>query len=411
MPGGVNSAVRSFDSVGGTPLAIDSAGGSRMYTADGEELLDFCCSWGPLILGHAHPAVVEAVKAAAASGLTFGTTTKREVEFAELLCESISNAEMVRVMNSGTEAGMTACRLARGATGRKKILKFEGCYHGHADYLLASGGSGLLSQTQASSAGVPEALTEDVLVAPYNDLEAVQRICSESGDELAAIIIEPVAGNMGFVEPGEAFLRELRKQTEACGALLIFDEVITGFRFGPTTYADLIGVPPDLTCLGKIVGGGMSIGALTGKKEIMEHITPCGSVYQAGTLSGNPVALAAGLTTLRTLQKELPYDRLAQLGEHLIEGLNTVAGRLNADMHCAGSGSVFTPFFRPHTVTDLATAKASDTSAFAQFFHAMLKQNIYLPPSQFELGFVSTAHDENDIDRFLEAAENALTGE
>ena len=408
MPGGVNSAVRSFGSVGGTPLAIKSGKGSRMFTVDGDEVIDFCSSWGPLILGHAHPAVTEAVHEAVAEGLTFGTNTEREVEFAEFLCENISNAEMVRVMNSGTEAGMTALRLARGATGRRKILKFEGCYHGHADHLLVSGGSGLLDQPTAASNGVPESMTSDILVAPYNDLSAVKSICEKHGNEIAAVILEPVAGNMGFVEPGHEFLAGLREAADDCGALLIFDEVITGFRFGPTTYGDICGVVPDLTCLGKIVGGGMSIGSLVGRKDIMQHLSPTGSVYQAGTLSGNPVALAAGLATLKTLREENPYPYLKELGNRLVEGVNDIASNSDKEMHCVGSGSVFTTFFRSDSVHDLNSAKQCDTDAFARFFHGMLENNVYIPPSQFELNFISAAHSVEDIDTFLQAVEETI---
>ena len=291
--------MRGFGAVGGSPVYVEKGAGSRLYTADGNELIDFCCSWGPLILGHAHSEILEAVNEAVKSGTSFGANTRREVEFAELLCEHIPYVEMLRLINSGTEAVMTALRLARGYTGRDKILKFDGCYHGHTDSMLVSAGSGLLTSGTASSSGVPSSVTKYTLVAPYNDLDAVQNIVREHGDNIAAIIVEPIAGNMGLVMPSAGFLEGLRKVADSCGAVLVFDEVITGFRFGPTTYGSLCGVTPDLTCLGKIIGGGFPIGALGGKRDIMESLAPLGDVYQAGTLSGNPVALAAGLATLR----------------------------------------------------------------------------------------------------------------
>lgn len=395
IPGGVNSPVRAFGSVGGDPLYVRSGKGARFESVDGEQFLDFCCSWGPLILGHAHPAVVAAVQRAAESGMTFGVNTPGEVELAELITRLAPEMEMVRLVSSGTEATMTALRLAKGVTGRQKILKFDGCYHGHSDQLLVSAGSGLLTGGIASSAGVSGG---DVFVAPYNDLEAVREVVAAEGNELAAIIVEPVAGNMGFVSPDASFLGGLRDLCDECGALLIFDEVITGFRFGPTTYGHLRGIAADLTCLGKVVGGGMPIGAIGGPAQWMTRLAPLGNVYQAGTLSGNPVAVAAGLTTLRILSEESPYQRMAELGDQLRTSVNALFAEAGLSAHCAGMGSVFTLFFGPGPVQDLDGAKACDTDRYAACFRAMRAGGIYLPPSQFELSFLSSAHHEADVE-------------
>ena len=327
MPGGVNSPVRAFNGVGGTPVYMRAGAGARMTTAEGASLLDFCGSWGPLILGHARREVVAAIRRAAGAGTSFGANTEAEVEFAELLCELAPDLDKVRLTSSGTEATMTALRLARGATGRRRILKFDGGYHGHVDALLVSAGSGLLTGGVTSSAGVPESQAADVWVAPYNDLAAVRKITAEFGGELAAIIVEPVAANMGLVAPLPGFLEGLRDAASRCGALLIFDEVITGFRFGPTTYGRIRGIVPDLTCLGKIIGGGMPVGTVGGKAGIMDLLAPLGPVYQAGTLSGNPVAVAAGLTTLKLLRAENPYSAMERLGHRLAAGLNAGALR------------------------------------------------------------------------------------
>jgi len=408
IPGGVNSPVRAFTAVGGNPIYIDRASGSRLQTTGGAELIDFCGSWGPLILGHAHPAVVEAIRDAAARGTSYGISTRHEVEFAELLCRQIPSLEQVRLVSSGTEATMTALRLARGATGRNKILKFDGCYHGHADALLVAAGSGLLTGGIASSAGVPQTVAEDTLVAPYNDLAAVNAIVADHGEELAAVIVEPIAGNMGLVMPAAGFLEGLREATGRCGAILIFDEVITGFRLGPTTYGTLCGVTPDLICLGKIIGGGLPIGAVGGRSDVMEHLAPLGRVYQAGTLSGNPIAIAAGSTTLRMLIDEMPYPALAERGERLAASLNDAANRHGVRAHCASYGGMFTVFFTEDDVTDLASAKQCDTAAHAAFFNAMLADGIYLPPSQFEVAFISTAHTDVDLAAMTAAADRAL---
>jgi glutamate-1-semialdehyde 2,1-aminomutase len=408
IPGGVNSPVRAFNSVGGDPLYVVSGKGARIKTVEGAELVDFCGSWGPLVMGHAHPVVVEAICRAAAEGTSFGINTPREVEFAETLCALVPSMKMVRAMSSGTEATMTAIRLARGFTGRRKILKFDGGYHGHADCLLVSAGSGLLTGGITSSAGVSATVAAEMLVPSYNDLAAVDEIVRTQGDEIAAIIVEPVAGNMGLIPPAPGFLQGLRNAADRCGALLIFDEVITGFRLGPTTYGMMCGVTPDLTCLGKIIGGGMPVGAVGGREDVMRKLAPLGPVYQAGTLSGNPVALAAGLATLALLKKENPYPRMEKLGRRLTEGVNAIARERGLTFHCAGLGGLFTPFFMREAPTDLATVKQCDAKAYAAFFRGMLKGGCYLPPSQFEVGFVSAAHTEADIDFFLKAARNAL---
>jgi glutamate-1-semialdehyde 2,1-aminomutase len=409
IPGGVNSPVRAFNAVGGDPIYVEKGKGSRIWTAEGRELTDFCGSWGPLILGHARAEIVDAIQRAAAEGTTFGINTRREVEFAEYLCELVPYMDMVRLVNSGTEAVMTALRLARGFTGRIKLIKFDGCYHGHADYLLVSAGSGLLTGGITSSAGVSPAAVAEVLVLPYNDLDAVRSVLDKDGKEIAAVIIEPVAGNMGLVPPATGFLKGLRELTQACGSLLIFDEVITGFRLGPTTYGSLCGVTPDLTCLGKIIGGGMPIGAVGGRAEIMRSLAPLGPVYQAGTLSGNPVAVAAGMMTLQLLKKENPYPAMESLCKSLADGVNAEARKHGVVLHCAQLGGLFTPFFTSTQVTDLATAKHSNVKAHAAFFHGMLDRGFYLPPSQFEVGFVSSAHNAGDIERFVKAAGAALS--
>jgi glutamate-1-semialdehyde 2,1-aminomutase len=403
IPGGVNSPVRAFGSVGGTPVYMTAGHGARLTTADGRSLLDFCGSWGPLILGHAHPRVVEAVHRAAAKGLTFGACTPAEVEFAELLCGLVPSMEKVRLVNSGTEAVMSAIRLARGFTGRTKILKFDGCYHGHADYLLVSAGSGLLTGGITSSAGVPASAVAEVLVAPYNDATAVESILAAQGAELAAIIVEPIAGNMGLVPPQPGFLATLRKAATACGALLIFDEVITGFRLAPTTVGTLWNIQPDLTCLGKIIGGGMPMGAFGGRAEVMDRLAPLGPVYQAGTLSGNPVAIAAGLATLQTLIAENPYPTLERRGKHLAETFANLAICRNGSTHCTQLGGLFTLFFGAPPIRNLAEAKQCDTRQYARFFHHMLNRGIYLPPSQFEVCFISAAHTDEDLAQFLSA--------
>jgi len=405
IPGGVNSPVRAFNAVGGDPVYVTKGKGARITTVEGRELIDFCGSWGPLILGHARPEVVDAACAAARDGMTFGINTPREVEFAELLCAQVPSMEQTRLVNSGTEAVMTAVRLARGFTGRRRIIKFAGGYHGHSDGLLVGAGSGLLTGGISSSAGV-YVNEGDVFLPNYNDKEAVSRIVNECGDELAAIIVEPVAGNMGLVLPRDGFLEHLRAEADRCGALLIFDEVITGFRFGPTSYGTLKGIAPDLTCLGKIIGGGMPLAAFGGRRDVMQRLSPVGNVYQAGTLSGNPVAVAAGMKTVELLIKENPYPRLAEAGAKMSAKLNQIAG----EFHVAQSGGVFTPFFRRDPVRNLDDAKSCDTSAYAAFFRSMLERGFYLPPAQFEAAFISAAHTEHDLDQFAAAAQAVSDG-
>jgi len=405
IPGGVNSPVRAFNGVGGTPVYFKSGKGVKVQTEAGTELVDFCGSWGPLILGHARDEIVKAVAKAAADGLSFGANTAKEAEFAELICSLVPEIDMVRLVSSGTEAVMTAIRLARGHTGRRKILKFDGCYHGHSDYLLVASGSGLLTGGISSSAGVSPAATEEVYVAPYNDLAAAQEILKANGDEIAAVIVEPIAGNMGLVEPAEGFLEGLRAATVDCGALLIFDEVINGFRLGPTTYGNLAGIMPDITTLGKIIGGGMPIGALGGNTEIMSSLAPLGPVYQAGTLSGNPVAIAAGMKTLELLCKENPYPQMEAMGKRLADGINRIAAEKVLDLHCAQRGGMFTPFFRAAPVRNLDDSKACDQQAHARYFHHMLDCGFYTPPSAFEIAFISAAHTGEHIDQFITALE------
>ncbi len=405
IPGGVNSPVRAFNGVGGTPVYFKSGKGAKVQTEDGTELIDFCGSWGPLILGHAREEIVDVVAKTAADGLTFGANTAKEAEFAELLTTLIPEMDMVRLVSSGTEAVMTAVRLARGITGRRKIIKFDGCYHGHSDYLLVASGSGLLTGGTSSSAGVSPAATEEVYVAPYNDLAAVQEILKANGDEIAAVIVEPIAGNMGLVEPAEGFLEGLRAATAEAGALLIFDEVINGFRLGPTTFGHSAGINADITTLGKIIGGGMPIGAIGGSKAIMSHLAPLGPVYQAGTLSGNPVAVAAGMKTLELLRDESPYLKVEILGKRLADGINRIAEEKGLDLHCAQKGGMFTPFFRKEAVHNLDDSKACDQKAHAAYFHHMLDHGFYTPPSGFEVAFVSAAHTANHIAAFLAAFE------
>ena len=405
IPGGVNSPVRAFDSVGGEPIYMVKGEGSSMWDADGKKYIDFCSSWGPLILGHCHEATVKAVQAAALEGLSFGTCNPREIEIAELIKELVPSIDMVRCVNSGTEATMTALRLARGFTGRNKILKFDGCYHGHADYLLVAAGSGLLTAGTSSSAGVSEKAVSEMIVVPYNDLDAVKDAFEKHGDEIAAIIVEPVAGNMGLIEPVDGFIEGLRSVTEGNGSLLILDEVITGFRLGATTFGNLCGVTPDLTCLGKIIGGGMPIGALGGRREVMEFLAPLGPVYQAGTLSGNPVALAAGVEMLKALRDDNPYPHMTSLATKIEVAINENAKEIGGSYFCQRTGGLFTIFFTDQKeITNLDDVKKCDTAQFARYFKHMVDNGIYISPSQFELGFVSAAHSEQDINTFITTA-------
>jgi glutamate-1-semialdehyde 2,1-aminomutase len=409
IPGGVNSPVRACRAVGGEPVYAASGSGSVLTTADGRQLVDFCGSWGPLILGHAHPEVIDALTRAARNGTTFGMNTEAEVELAEMLCRLIPEMERVRLVSSGTEAVMTALRLARGATGRRKLLKFDGCYHGHTDAMLVAAGSGLLTGGLNASAGVSPETAADTFVVPYNDLDGVNKIIDAVGSELAAIIVEPVAANMGLVPPAPGFLAGLRAAADDCGALLIFDEVITGFRFGPTTYGHLQGIHADLTTLGKIVGGGMPLAAVGGRADLMDHLAPLGAVYQAGTLSGNPVAVAAGLATLRILERDNPYPCIAEMATTLAAGLRQAAAEAATALCCVQTASLFTPFFGlQEAPRDLAAVRHNDSDAFATFWRTMLAHGFYLPPSAYETAFVSAAHTPAQITAFIAAASHAL---
>lgn len=408
IPGGVNSPVRAFKAVGGGPVLIDRGHGAYVWDVDDNKYLDYVGSWGPLILGHAHPLVVDAIERAARRGTTFGATTEGEIELAEMIVNAVPSVEMVRLVSSGTEAVMSAIRLARGFTGRDKIVKFEGGYHGHADALLAKAGSGVATFGLPDSAGVPKAMTSDTLVLPYNDIDAVRMLLETMGKEIACVVIEPVAGNMGVVIPKPNYLADLRELTHKYGVMLIFDEVITGFRLAYGGAQELYGVLPDLTTMGKIIGGGLPMGAYGGRREIMEKVAPIGPVYQAGTLSGNPLAVAAGIQTLRILRDENPYPALEEKTRRLADELADVAGNCGMDMEVNQIGSMMTAFFTAEAVDDYATAKTSDTQKYAAFFRAMLEQGIYLAPSQFEAAFVSTAHTDDDIGRTIEAAKNAL---
>jgi glutamate-1-semialdehyde 2,1-aminomutase len=410
IPGGVNSPVRSFAAVGGEPLFFARGAGSRIYDVDGNEYVDCVCSWGPLILGHAHPRVVERVQRAVRDGTSFGACVEAEVRLAELLAGAVPGIEMVRLVNSGTEAVMSAIRLARAYTQRQDIIKFEGCYHGHSDGLLARAGSGVATLGLPDSPGVPADYTAHTLLAPYNDLEAVRAIVEQRGDAIAAIIVEPVAGNMGVVPPREGFLDGLRRVAADSGALLIFDEIITGFRVGWGGAQELYGVTPDLTALGKIIGGGFPVGAYGGRRDIMQMVAPAGPVYQAGTLSGNPVAMAAGLETLRALGEPGTYEALDNTAASLEAGLLQAASSAGADAAISLNrvGSMLTLFFSARSPADYASAKAADTERYGRFFRGMLERGVYLPPSQFEAIFVSTAHTAEDIGAISDAAEAAL---
>ena len=408
IPGGVNSPVRSFRAVGGTPPFIAKGSGAHIWDEDGNEYIDYLGSWGPLVLGHAHPAVVDALKTAAAGGTSFGAPVAQEVELAQLVCEAIPSIGMIRLVNSGTEACMSAIRLARAHTGRDKIIKFAGCYHGHADGLLVKAGSGAMTHGVPTSAGVPESYASETLVADYNDLSSVEEAFAAFPEGIAAIIVEPVAGNMGVVPPAPGFLESLRSITEKHGSLLIFDEVITGFRLGVGGAQGRFGITPDLTTLGKIIGGGLPVGAYGGRKEIMELVAPLGPMYQAGTLSGNPLAVAAGLATLREVSRPGVYDKLDAMAVRLTKGLTDVFARKEVPSTINRVGSMFTGFFNGGPVDSLAQVEKSDVRGHGRFFHAMLENGVYMAPSQFEAGFVSLAHTDEDIDRTIKAAEAAL---
>ena len=409
IPGGVNSPVRAFKSVGGTPVFFKQGKGAYVWDADNKSYIDYVGSWGPLILGHAHPEVIKAVQNKIKDGLTFGAPTEAELEIAELLCKLVPSIEQVRLVSSGTEATMTAIRLARGYTGRDRIIKFEGCYHGHDDALLVKAGSGALTLGCPSSAGVPAEVTNSTTVLNYNDLEELEQIFSKAGKEVAAVIVEPVAGNMNFVTPNPKFLPALRELCTKHGSVLIFDEVMTGFRVGLGCAQGVYNIKPDLTTLGKVIGGGMPMAAFGGKREIMQCLAPVGSVYQAGTLSGNPIAVSAGLATLQMVQTPGFYEKLASSTQQLINGLTDIAKR-NEVPFCAQSlGGMFGLYFREDIPSSYAEVMECDVEAFNRFFHAMLGEGIYFAPSSFEAGFVSSAHSDMVIRKTLQAAERIFS--
>jgi glutamate-1-semialdehyde 2,1-aminomutase len=397
LPGGVDSPVRAFRAVGGQPLFIEKGEGAYLYDVDGNRYVDYVLSWGPLILGHAHPDVVAAVQQAAQHGTSYGAPSPLELELAQMVQQFMPNMEMLRFVNSGTEATMTALRLARAYTRSNKIIKFEGCYHGHADLLLVQAGSGVATLGLPDSPGVPPATVQDTLVARYNDLASVAQLFETYPDEIAAVIIEPVAGNMGVVPPVEGFLQGLREITAQYGALLIFDEVMTGFRVHPGGAQALYDIRPDLTTMGKVIGGGLPVGAYGGKREIMAMIAPLGPVYQAGTLSGNPLAMAAGIATLKVLQTPRLWEQLERASATLAEGIATAAQDAGIPIWQNRVGTMFATFFTKTPVTDWPTAKSSDTEIFGKFFQGMLERGIYLAPSQFEAGFMSAAHGDAEI--------------
>jgi len=408
IPGGVNSPARAFGAVGGEPPFIERGEGAFLFDIDGNRYIDFVGSWGPLILGHAHPRVVTAVQEALAKGATFGAPTERESELAELIIEAVPSIDMVRLVCSGTEAAMSCVRLARGFTGREKVVKFAGCYHGHVDALLVQAGSSALTHGVPSSPGVPVGCTADTLVLRFNDVTALEELFANVGDTVAAAVVEPVAGNMGLVAPSAEFLAALRRLTTRHGALLVFDEVMTGFRLSYGGAQELFGTTPDLTVLGKIVGGGLPLAAYGGRREIMQRVMPSGPVFQAGTLAGNPLAVAAGIATLRELRDHPPYEKLEHLGARLEDGLRDAATAAGVPHYFARRGSMWTLFFTDSPVADYDTARASDTARFARFFWEMMDRGIYLPCSQFEAAFMSASLNDELVDTALHAAGEAL---
>jgi glutamate-1-semialdehyde 2,1-aminomutase len=410
IPGGVNSPVRACQSVGAAPLFIDRADGCRLWDADGREYIDYVGSWGPMILGHRHPAILDAVRRVLERGTSFGAPTDLEIELAELVIDAVPSVECVRMVNSGTEATMSAIRLARGFTGRNVLVKFDGCYHGHADTLLVDAGSGVATLNIPGSPGVPETVVAHTLSLPYNDIEALAALLKARGSEVACVIVEPVAGNMGMVPPREGFLEALRDLTSQHGSLLIFDEVMSGFRVAYGGAQERFGIRPDITCFGKIIGGGLPVGAYGGRRDVMAHVAPEGPVYQAGTLSGNPLAMAAGIAALRTLKQPGTYATLEARSLRLAEGLARAADQAGVPTVFNRVGSMLGMFFTDRPVKDFAAAKTSDLERFALYYRGMLAEGIYLAPSQFEAGFVSLAHSEADIDQTVAAAAKVLAG-
>ncbi len=408
IPGGVNSPVRNFGKVGEHPRFIDRGNGCKIYDIDGNDYIDYVASWGPLILGHAHPSIVSAVSHAAGRGTSFGAPTVLETELAEIIVDAVPSIEKVRLVNSGTEATMSAIRVARGYTGRSKILKIDGCYHGHVDYLLAKAGSGVATFGLSDSGGVPEDFARNTLTIPFNDAEALKTTVEANPDEIACLILEPIMGNMGIIPPRDGYLNEIREITEQHGIVLIFDEVITGFRVAYGGAQSLYNVTPDMTCLGKIIGGGLPVGAYGGKREIMKCVAPEGDVYQAGTLSGNPLAVTAGLTTLKELAKPGIYDRLEKSASVLANGLADATKKHGIDAWHSRVGSMLMLYFTSETVTDADGARTADTNRFREYFWGLLEQGVYVAPSQFEAGFVSLVHSEEDIDKTIQVASEVL---
>ncbi|HXT11843.1 MAG TPA: glutamate-1-semialdehyde 2,1-aminomutase [Candidatus Angelobacter sp.] len=408
IPGGVNSPVRAFRAVGGQPFFVNKAKGARVWDVDGNEYIDYVCTWGPAILGHAHPKIIAAVKAAAEHGTSFGIPNPYEVTMAKLICSLAPSVKKVRMTNSGTEACMSAIRLARGFTKRDKIIKFDGCYHGHADSLLVKAGSGALTFGNPDSAGVPAAFTQHTIVLPFNDADAVKAAFAANPKQIAGIIIEPVPGNAGLYLPKAGYLEFLREITQANGALLIFDEVMTGFRLAKGGAQERFKIMPDLSCFGKVIGGGLPVGAFGGRAEIMDYLAPLGPVYQAGTLSGNPIAMAAGIAALEELESGGAYCKLEELGEQLEAGMRDAAKSANVPVQFNCCGSMFCGYFTSEPVHNLADAMKSDRERFKKYFHGMLNEGVYLAPSQFEAGFISTTHTPEDIDKTIRAAAKVM---
>ena len=409
IPGGVNSPVRAFRSVGGSPFFTAKASGSRLLTADGNELIDYVCTWGPAIHGHDHPVIREAIADALSKGTSFGTPGPAEVEMAELIAELVPSVEKVRMCNSGTEATMSAIRLARGFTGRDKVIKFAGCYHGHVDSLLVKAGSGALTLGNPDSAGVPKSFASETIVLPFNDLDAVAKSLASNAGQIAALIVEPYPANCGLILPNEGYLKGLRKLCTEHGVILIFDEVMTGFRLGLGGVQEETGITPDLTAMGKIIGGGLPVGAFGGRCEIMDCLAPLGPVYQAGTLSGNPLAMAAGIASLKLLKSESPYQRLNEMGKQISSGLQTMAKDRGIPLQVPQTGSMFCLFFSDQNVTQFEQAVAARHEHYNNFFHSCLNQGLYIPPSSYETCFISSAHGAEDVLKTLEIFEVALS--